>query len=105
MFEALGIGAWAEQARRELRASGEGSPRRATSPRTVLSPQERQIAALAADGLTNEQIAERLFLSPRTVGSHLYRAFPKLGIASRTELRDALGSRGADAGAADLDPA
>jgi DNA-binding CsgD family transcriptional regulator len=90
-FEGLGLDAWAEQARRELRASGERSQRRTATPRAALSAQERQIAVLAADGLSNEQIAERLFLSPRTVGSHLYRAFPKLGIASRAELRDALG--------------
>ena len=51
-----------------------------------LSPQELQIAQLAADGLTNREIGERLYLSHRTVGSHLYRLFPKLGITSRSQL-------------------
>ncbi len=51
-----------------------------------------QIARLAADGLTNQEIGERLFLSHRTVGSHLYRIFPKLDVTSRMQLRDALAS-------------
>jgi DNA-binding NarL/FixJ family response regulator len=55
-----------------------------------LTTQERQIAELAATGMTNKQIAERLFLSHRTVGSHLHRLYPKLGVATRTALRDAL---------------
>jgi DNA-binding CsgD family transcriptional regulator len=61
-------------------------------PRGVaaLTPQELQIARLAASGMTNKQIAERLFLSPRTVGGHLYQIFPKLGITTRAALRDAL---------------
>jgi DNA-binding CsgD family transcriptional regulator len=57
-----------------------------------LTAQEREIALLAASGLTNKQIAERLFLSPRTVGGHLHRAFPKLGVVTRAALRDALAS-------------
>ena len=57
-----------------------------------LTAQEREIASLAASGLTNKQIAERLFLSPRTVGGHLHRVFPKLGVATRAALRDALAS-------------
>ena len=57
-----------------------------------LTAQQRQIAELAAAGLTNKQIAERLFLSPRTVGYHLYQIFPKLGVTSRAALRDALAS-------------
>jgi DNA-binding NarL/FixJ family response regulator len=55
-----------------------------------LTTQEREIAQLAASGLTNKQIGEKLFLSHRTVGTHLYRVFPKLGIISRAALRDAL---------------
>jgi DNA-binding NarL/FixJ family response regulator len=55
-----------------------------------MTPQEREIAELAAAGLTNKQIGERLFLSHRTVGGHLHRLFPKLGITSRAALRDAL---------------
>jgi hypothetical protein len=58
----------------------------------LLTPQERQIAELAAGGLTNKQIAQRLFLSHRTVGGHLHRIFPKLGVTSRAALRDALTS-------------
>ena len=60
----------------------------------ALTPQELQIARLAAAGLTNKQIAERLFLSPRTVSGHLYRIFPKLGITARGALRDALDAAG-----------
>jgi DNA-binding CsgD family transcriptional regulator len=55
-----------------------------------LTPQQRQIALLAAAGHTNKEIAARLFLSPRTVSTHLYQVFPKLGITSRAALRDAL---------------
>jgi DNA-binding NarL/FixJ family response regulator len=58
-----------------------------------LTPQQRQVAELAAAGLTNKQIGERLFLSPRTVATHLYEVFPKLGITSRAALRDALASQ------------
>ena len=61
-----------------------------TGAATTLTAQEREIADLAATGLTNKQIGERLFLSHRTVGTHLYRIFPKLGITTRAALRDAL---------------
>jgi DNA-binding NarL/FixJ family response regulator len=60
--------------------------------REQLTPQELQIAQMAADGLSNREIGQKLYLSPRTVSSHLYRAFPKLGITSRTELRAAIGT-------------
>ena len=53
-----------------------------------LTPQQRQIVRLASDGLTDREIADRLFLSPRTVSSHLYRSYPKLAVASRHQLRD-----------------
>ena len=89
-FEAMGAVPWAERARQELRASGETVRRRAPDRRDDLSPQEMQIAQLAAEGLTNREIGERLFLSHRTIGSHLYRIFPKLGIRSRSELAAAL---------------
>jgi DNA-binding CsgD family transcriptional regulator len=56
-----------------------------------LTPQELQIAQLAAEGLSNREIGERLYLSHRKVGSHLYRLFPKVGVTSRSQLRDALG--------------
>ncbi|MFJ9610582.1 response regulator transcription factor [Kitasatospora sp. NPDC101176] len=55
-------------------------------PLGLLSPQEREVVRLAATGAGNREIAAQLFLSPRTVGHHLYRAFPKLGVGSRTEL-------------------
>jgi DNA-binding CsgD family transcriptional regulator len=93
-FDALGAGPWADAARTELRAAGEQSRRRVSSARDRLSPQELQIATLAVAGLTNREIAERLFLSHRTVGSHLYRIYPKLGITRRAQLASAL-----DAGA------
>jgi DNA-binding CsgD family transcriptional regulator len=89
-FDALGCAPWGEQARRELRASGERSRRRVPEARDQLTAQELQIARLAAGGLSNREIGQRLFLSHRTVSTHLYRAFPKLGITSRAELHAAL---------------
>ncbi|MFK0281897.1 AAA family ATPase [Streptomyces sp. NPDC090499] len=89
-FERLGAVPWAVRARAELRACGVPTVRPAAGPTTALTPQEREIAELAAAGLTNKQIGERLYLSPRTVSSHLYNLFPKLGIGSRAALRDAL---------------
>ena len=94
LFDALGTVPWSERARQELRASGETSPRRGSEARDELTPQELQIVQLAASGLTNPEIGERLFLSARTISSHLYRAFPKLGVASRAELAGVL--RGAN---------
>jgi DNA-binding CsgD family transcriptional regulator len=90
-FDALGAAGWGERARQELRASGETSRRRTPDAWDELTPQELQIAQLAAAGLTNREIGERLYLSHRTIGSHLYRIFPKLGVTSRSELRDAVG--------------
>ncbi|MFE7563250.1 AAA family ATPase [Kitasatospora sp. NPDC057500] len=85
-FERLGAVPWADRARGELTATGAAAPVAPAGALTVLTPQEFQIARLAARGLTNRDIAAQLFLSPRTVGHHLYKAYPKLGIASRTEL-------------------
>ncbi|MFC6375224.1 helix-turn-helix transcriptional regulator, partial [Nonomuraea thailandensis] len=86
-FERLGATVWAEHARAELRAAGESSaPGAVTDRLTELTPQELQVVRLAATGATNKEIAARLFLSPKTVGHHLYRAFPKLGVSTRTEL-------------------
>jgi DNA-binding CsgD family transcriptional regulator len=85
-LDALGAAVLAGRARRELRASGERVPRRTLQAWDQLSPQELQIAELAASGLSNRQIGERLYLSHRTVGTHLYRLFPKLGVTSRAEL-------------------
>ncbi|HEX4734774.1 MAG TPA: AAA family ATPase [Thermoleophilaceae bacterium] len=89
-FDALGCAPWSEQARRELRASGERSRRAVPEARDQLTAQELQIAQLAAGGLSNREIGERLFLSHRTISTHLYRVFPKLGITSRAELGAAL---------------
>jgi DNA-binding CsgD family transcriptional regulator len=89
-FDALAFAGLAEIARKELRASGESSHERVPGASDLLSPQELQIAQLAAQGLSNREIGQRLFLSHRTVGAHLYRIFPKVGITSRTQLRDAL---------------
>jgi DNA-binding CsgD family transcriptional regulator len=92
-FDALGAAPWGERARKELRASGETSRRRTHALADALSPQELQIAQLAASGLSNKEIGQQLFLSHRTVGSHLYRIFPKLGITARSHLRAALQSQ------------
>ncbi|MFF5210548.1 AAA family ATPase [Streptosporangium sp. NPDC000396] len=85
-FERLGAAPWAEHARAELRAAGESSAPAAADAAAQLTPQELQVVRLAATGATNKEIAARLFLSPKTVGHHLYRAFPKLGVSTRTEL-------------------
>ena len=89
-FDALGLLRYAQRARRELRASGETVRRRDPGAWAQLSPQELQIAQLAAEGLSNREIGEQLYLSHRTVESHLYRLFPKLGVKSRAQLRSAL---------------
>jgi DNA-binding CsgD family transcriptional regulator len=89
-FDALGLLRYGDRARRELRASGERVRSRGPGAWAQLSPQELQIAQLAADGLSNREIGEQLYLSHRTVESHLYRVFPKLGVTSRAQLRDAL---------------
>jgi DNA-binding NarL/FixJ family response regulator len=73
-----------------LRASGETSRRRDPEARDRLTAQELQIAQLAAEGLTNREIGQRLYLSHRTIATHLYRVFPKLGITARSELPLAL---------------
>ena len=91
-FEALGARPWADWAWQELRASG-AAVRRAEDPAARLSPQELQIATMAAQGLTNRQIAAQLFLSPRTVSTHLYHIYPKVGVATRHELGRALAGR------------
>ena len=89
-FLRLGAAPWAHRASQELRACGTPG-RAARKPQAaMLTPQQREIALLAAAGLSNKQIGERLFLSPRTVSTHLYQLFPKLGVTSRAALRDAL---------------
>ncbi|MFE0824020.1 AAA family ATPase [Streptomyces sp. NPDC058794] len=90
-FQRLGARPWIERAKAELRAAGiNAGGSVAPSALTELSPQQQQIVQLAARGLTNREIGENLFLSPRTVGSHLYRVFPKLGITARSQLRDVI---------------
>ncbi len=91
-FDALGADAWAGRARGELRAAGERSGQSAPRALDLLAPQELHIARLAADGLTNREIGQQLYLSHRTVRNHLYRIFPKLGITSRAELAAVVGA-------------
>ncbi|HXO08398.1 MAG TPA: AAA family ATPase [Solirubrobacteraceae bacterium] len=95
-FDALGCAPWSDQARRELRASGERSRHRVVEARDQLTGQELQIAQLAAKGLSNREIGQRLYLSHRTISTHLYRVFPKLGISSRAELSNALAGGSVD---------
>jgi DNA-binding CsgD family transcriptional regulator len=90
LFDTLGCAAWGYQARRELRASGESSRRRDLSLRDELTAQELQMAQLAAEGLSNREIGQKLFVSPRTVSTHLSRIYPKLGISARSQLAVAL---------------
>jgi DNA-binding CsgD family transcriptional regulator len=92
-FEALEATPWSARAQAMLGATGP-TRRVGAEHADELTAQELQIARLAASGLSNREIGLQLFLSPRTVGAHLYRVFPKLGISSRAALRDALTSRG-----------
>jgi DNA-binding CsgD family transcriptional regulator len=85
-FAAIGMSAFAERARLELLATGEKVRKRSVETRDELTAQERQIAQLARDGLSNPEIGARMFLSPRTVEWHLRKVFAKLGISSRREL-------------------
>jgi DNA-binding CsgD family transcriptional regulator len=89
-FDRVGAQPWAEMAREQLRAAGESSGRRHANTGEQLSPQEKQIAELASQGLSNREIGQRLFISHRTVGAHLYRIYPRLGITSRGKLAAAL---------------
>jgi DNA-binding CsgD family transcriptional regulator len=89
-FERLNATPWAARAATELTATGVSGASAPAAPgvASALTPQELQIARLAARGLSNRDIAAQLFLSPRTVGYHLYKAYPKLGVLSRGELSD-----------------
>ena len=86
LFDGLGAAPWSEQARRELRASGESIPRRDPTAPEKLTPQELQVALQVAEGRTNRDVAAALFLSPKTVEFHLTRVYRKLNIHSRAEL-------------------
>jgi DNA-binding CsgD family transcriptional regulator len=101
VFGALGATAWSARATQELAATGRRARQHEPEPWSRLSAQELQVAQLAAQGLSNREIAERLYLSHRTVGSHLYRAFPKLGVRSRAQLHlalDSISGRASDRG-------
>jgi DNA-binding NarL/FixJ family response regulator len=85
-FETLGAVPWAERARVELRASGETARKRDPSAISQLTPQELQVARFVGEGFSNKEVAAKLFLSPRTIDSHLRSVFAKLGVTSRTQL-------------------
>ncbi len=89
----MGAEAFAERARRELLATGETARKRSDDTRTDLTPQEEEIAQLAREGRTNQEIAARLFIGRRTVEWHLRKVFAKLDISSRLELDQALRKR------------
>jgi DNA-binding NarL/FixJ family response regulator len=101
-FTAMGMQAFAERARSELQATGEQVRKRSDETRDDLTAQERQIARLARDGLSNPEIGARLFLSPRTVEWHLRHVFSKLGIRSRRQLASALPAADPDADEANV---
>jgi DNA-binding CsgD family transcriptional regulator len=86
----MGAEAFAERAEREVRATGAIARQRTVEIRVELTAQESQIARLASEGLSNPEIASRLFISPKTVEYHLHKVFGKLDIVSRSELRRAL---------------
>jgi DNA-binding NarL/FixJ family response regulator len=96
MLEEMGMDAFAERARRELRATGETARKhpapaaRTAAASEALTAQEAQVAQLARDGLSNPEIGARLFISPRTVAYHLSNVFTKLGISSRSQLNRVL---------------
>jgi DNA-binding CsgD family transcriptional regulator len=91
-FRRLRARSWALRSQAELRACGVAVAGVPAEPDALgeLTPQQRQIVRLASDGLTDREIGDRLFLSPRTVSSHLHRSYPKLGVASRHQLRDVI---------------
>jgi len=86
LFRRMGVSPWEARAQVELRASGETARKRDPTTRDQLTPQELQISRLVASGMTNPEVAAKLFLSPRTVDYHLRKVFTKLAIASRAEL-------------------
>ncbi len=92
-FDAIDAPTWSARASQELRAAGATPGRQSERAWSDLSSQELQIAQLAAAGLSNRDIAQRLYLSHRTVASHLNRIFPKLGISSRSQLNGVLPGR------------
>jgi DNA-binding CsgD family transcriptional regulator len=85
-FERLGADPWADRALRELHATGERARRRVPQTTNELTPQELQVAVLMAEGATIKDAAAELFLSPKTIETHLYHAYAKLGVRSRVAL-------------------
>jgi ATP/maltotriose-dependent transcriptional regulator MalT len=100
MLDEMGAYGFAERARRELLATGETARKRSDETRGELTPQETQIARMAAEGCTNPEIGSQLFLSPRTIEWHLRNVYRKLGITSRRGLERALLAHGREAAAA-----
>ncbi len=97
-FSKLRARPWMRRAEAELRACGVANPSTAAAPGALwqLTPQQRQIIALAGHGYSNREIADRLFLSPRTVASHLYHSYPKLGISGRHQVQDLITRAGTE---------
>jgi DNA-binding CsgD family transcriptional regulator len=93
-FERLGATPWSERARAELAASGETARRRDPYAAEQLTPQELQVALVVARGATNKEAGASLFLSPKTIETHLGRVYRKLNVRSRTELAHLLSSEG-----------
>jgi DNA-binding CsgD family transcriptional regulator len=87
LFVEFGMDAFAERARVQLEATGEHARKRTFETRDDLTPQEVQVSRLAAEGATNQEIAAQLFISPSTVDYHLRKAFRKLGVKSRHQLK------------------
>ncbi len=85
-FDDLGAAPWARRAEQELRGSGETARKRDASTVLALTAQESQVASFVASGLSNREVATKLFLSPRTIDFHLRNVFAKTGISSRIEL-------------------
>jgi DNA-binding CsgD family transcriptional regulator len=104
MFDAIGASAFARRAQVELLATGEHARTRAPETRDQLTPQEQQIARLAAEGESNAQIGAQLFISPHTVAYHLHKVFGKLDVSSRNQLTRALGDQLAPAPPNGLEP-
>ncbi|WP_413760872.1 ATP-binding protein [Streptomyces sp. MMBL 11-3] len=98
LFRRLTAQPWVARAQSELRAAGARNATMRPDAFAGLTPQQQEIVRLAALGLTNREVAEKLYLSPRTVSSHLYRAFPKLGITVRSQLRDVVDTMTAGGG-------
>jgi len=98
-FERLGAAPWSERARVELSASGETARRRDPYAAEQLTPQELQVALVVGRGATNKEAGAALFLSPKTIETHLGHVYRKLNVRSRTELAHLLGREGALTGA------